>query len=80
MRWPLDHLFHSNHFQLKDLRRLQKFGSDHFALYTELVLLHKDPPNIPGLPANDADEEFASEKLDHHDVDIKDVPFHETEK
>ncbi len=79
MRWPLDHLFHSKHFRLTDIRRLKKFGSDHFALYTELVLSHQDPPGNRGLAASDADEEFASEKLDPQDVDIEDVPFNETE-
>lgn len=37
MRWPLDHLFHSRGFKVKKIKRLQKYGSDHFALLTELV-------------------------------------------
>ncbi len=37
LRWPLDHLFHSSHFALADIRRLRKFGSDHFPLLTELI-------------------------------------------
>jgi endonuclease/exonuclease/phosphatase (EEP) superfamily protein YafD len=37
MRWPLDHLFHSEHFKLYDIRRLPNFGSDHFALITQLI-------------------------------------------
>ncbi len=80
MRWPLDHLFHSSHFRLKDIRRLQKFGSDHFALYTELVLHQLDSPMKQGLAAEDADEEFASQKLDSQDINTKDVPFDESEK
>lgn len=38
MRWPLDHVFHSDHFMLVELKRLPPFGSDHFALLTELAL------------------------------------------
>lgn len=37
LRWPLDHLFHSPHFTLLSIRRRGPFGSDHFALVTELM-------------------------------------------
>ncbi len=36
LRFPLDHIFHSEHFRLVRLERLQKFGSDHFPLFIEL--------------------------------------------
>ncbi len=37
MRWPLDHLFHSEHFKLYDIRRMPHIGSDHFPLLTTLI-------------------------------------------
>ncbi len=36
MRWPLDHLFVSNDFQLVDLRVLKDVGSDHFPVTATL--------------------------------------------
>ncbi|WP_460313342.1 endonuclease/exonuclease/phosphatase family protein [Aliiglaciecola aliphaticivorans] len=38
IRWPLDHLFHSHHFMLIDIKRLPSIDSDHFPLFTELVV------------------------------------------
>jgi endonuclease/exonuclease/phosphatase (EEP) superfamily protein YafD len=35
-RWPLDHVFHSSHFRLVELRRLDPVGSDHFPMLIEL--------------------------------------------
>lgn len=42
MRWPLDHVFHSDHFMLVELKRLPPFGSDHFALLSELALKREE--------------------------------------
>lgn len=42
-RYPLDHVFHSTHFRLVELRRLGKVGSDHFPMLVELAL-HPDAP------------------------------------
>lgn len=36
IRFPLDHVFHTNHFRLADIKRLPSIGSDHFPLYVEL--------------------------------------------
>lgn len=40
LRFPLDHLFHSNHFRLVDFRRLGYIGSDHFPVFGKLSLEH----------------------------------------
>lgn len=36
LRFPLDHIFHSNHFKLIDMQRLPHIGSDHFQFYAVL--------------------------------------------
>lgn len=36
LRWPLDHVFSSEHFTLKRLRRLPDIGSDHFPILATL--------------------------------------------
>jgi len=41
MRWPLDHIFHSEHFELGKLQRLPSIDSDHFPLLSHLVYRDK---------------------------------------
>lgn len=36
IRFPLDHVFHSNHFRLVELKRLPNTGSDHFPIFIAL--------------------------------------------
>nr|WKN39563.1 endonuclease/exonuclease/phosphatase family protein [Tunicatimonas sp. TK19036] len=36
LRWPIDHVFHTEHFQLVDLEVLPAIGSDHFPFYFTL--------------------------------------------
>jgi endonuclease/exonuclease/phosphatase (EEP) superfamily protein YafD len=36
IRFPLDHVFHSNHFRIVDLQRLPDIGSDHFPIFIVL--------------------------------------------
>lgn len=38
LRWPLDHVFCSTHFYLRDLKRLPHIGSDHFPILIEVSL------------------------------------------
>jgi len=38
LHFPLDHLFHTDHFRLVELRRLKNVGSDHFPVYVTLSL------------------------------------------
>lgn len=44
-RWPLDHIFVSNHFKLVDIQRLPDVGSDHFPIFIRLEHCAKDKAN-----------------------------------
>lgn len=63
IRWPLDHLFHSKHFLLAEIKRLPAFGSDHFPILVELVLKEENGENEESPKASDGDKEVAEEKL-----------------
>lgn len=74
LRWPLDHLFHTDHFTLTHIRRLPDIGSDHFPLFTELSL-HKDHCQGQKPLEDDLEaEELAREKDDEVRVKPSDVP------
>ena len=58
LRFPLDHIFHSGHFKLIELRRLSHIGSDHFPIYAALSFhLQEDPAREPAEPEPDEKEE-----------------------
>ncbi len=58
LRYPLDHVFHSEHFALRELRRLDPVGSDHFPMLIELEL---DPSVTPLQATPDAETEDVEE-------------------
>ncbi|MEP4133179.1 MAG: endonuclease/exonuclease/phosphatase family protein, partial [Cyclobacteriaceae bacterium] len=63
-RWPLDHVFHSHHFELISYRRLKSIGSDHFPIFTKLYLQpHQTAkPEIP--QADEEDKQEVTEKIE----------------
>jgi endonuclease/exonuclease/phosphatase (EEP) superfamily protein YafD len=63
IRWPLDHLFHSHHFNLIRIKRLPYIGSDHFPILVGLELTNDEKNKGTGLEADRDDEEMAEEKL-----------------
>lgn len=57
-RYPLDHVFHSPHFDVVELRRLPHVGSDHFPMLIELALREEEihRPDIDPMDADDEEE------------------------
>jgi endonuclease/exonuclease/phosphatase (EEP) superfamily protein YafD len=62
-RFPLDHVFHSNHFKLVDLRRLDEVGSDHFPVCVELQYERRAPEEQPEPEPSSKDVREAVEKV-----------------
>lgn len=62
-RWPLDHIFHSEHFGLVEIMRLPNVGSDHFPIfasfnYEPTIEVEEEPEE-----ADREDEEEAVETI-----------------
>ncbi|MFK4017642.1 endonuclease/exonuclease/phosphatase family protein [Cobetia marina] len=76
LRWPLDHLFHSRHFSVVRVARMEAFGSDHFPLLTELALTPNQKTNhVDERPEPDAEDHAeACETAEDEDVSHQDVP------
>lgn len=74
LRWPLDHLFHSEHFTLASIARLPSIGSDHFPLLTCLTLSPQHQPQQSGLDPDADDRAWADDITADQDVKTSDVP------
>lgn len=74
LRWPLDHLFHSDHFTLRSIKRLPSIGSDHFPLFTSLSFSPAQKEEQEGLSAETEDQEHAKEIARKKEVSKEDVP------
>lgn len=64
MRFPLDHLFHSDHFTIRDLRRLRYVGSDHFPIFIELQHQPVHRADHEPLEQKTSDEVEAEERIE----------------
>lgn len=62
-RWPLDHVFHSAHFRVIDIHRLENVGSDHFPICIELNLEPNAIYHQKSDDAVEADRVEADEKI-----------------
>jgi len=61
LRWPLDHIFLSNHFRLKKLKVQPSIGSDHFPISISVVL-DKEVQNEQ-MEASEQELDKAQEKI-----------------
>jgi endonuclease/exonuclease/phosphatase (EEP) superfamily protein YafD len=63
-RYPLDHVFHTRHFTLKDLRVMRYTGSDHFPILAELAYSPERTHDAPRPEASEGDLSNAEEMVD----------------
>lgn len=63
LRWPLDHIFHSEHWRLLTIERLPYFGSDHFPILIALSLEPDAPAQQPKPQPEAGDHEAAEAKI-----------------
>jgi endonuclease/exonuclease/phosphatase (EEP) superfamily protein YafD len=64
MRWPLDHVFISPHFCVREIKRLQLKGSDHFAMFVEFSYEPKNPGPDEVQSADAGEREEVNEKIE----------------
>jgi len=74
LRWPLDHLFHSQNFALESIQRLPSIGSDHFALLTQLAFSPVEGASQDGLDPDASDHDWSEDIAEEQDVGKDDVP------
>jgi endonuclease/exonuclease/phosphatase (EEP) superfamily protein YafD len=65
LRWPLDHVFCSKHFCLRELKRLSDMGSDHYPIFIslQLALDQAAKQNHEKMHKSHTDEQMAEEKI-----------------
>lgn len=64
LRFPLDHVFHSDSFRLVDLRILESVASDHFPVLCHLSYEPRAKRTQPSPDAEAEDEEMARKRLE----------------
>lgn len=64
LRWPLDHIFHSDHFTVLSLTRLSKTGSDHFPIYAKFFCSPANQPDQETPEPDGDDMEESNEKIE----------------
>ncbi|HLM00946.1 MAG TPA: endonuclease/exonuclease/phosphatase family protein [Pyrinomonadaceae bacterium] len=69
LHFPLDHIFHSQHFRLVELRRVKSVGSDHFPVFATLSL-ETTAKFTQEAPDADADDHAAAEETIRESLEI----------
>lgn len=70
MRWPLDHVFISDHFRVRCLERLPSIGSDHFPMLADLSFepggaYEQETPDPDSGDKEEADEKISAARAQH---------------
>ena len=63
-RWPLDHVFFSDEFQVEDLRRMPSVGSDHFPMSVRLRYAPREEHRVDAPEEEEDDREKAHETIE----------------
>ncbi|GAA4435066.1 endonuclease/exonuclease/phosphatase family protein [Pontibacter saemangeumensis] len=64
LRWPLDHIFHSDHFKLVQIERLPDVESDHFPIFIRLSFAPENKYEQEEPEADEDTQEEASEMIE----------------
>lgn len=64
IRWPLDHIFHSNDFTLMKMSRERNIGSDHFPMYVKLNYTPEAEWKQDDLKLDESEKEWADKKIE----------------
>jgi len=63
-RWPLDHIFHSQHFQLLHIEKGDKVNSDHFPMFVKLNYEPQNKSEQEKVEKDEDTDEKAAEKIE----------------
>ncbi|WP_338765147.1 endonuclease/exonuclease/phosphatase family protein [Bernardetia sp. ABR2-2B] len=69
LRWPLDHIFHSDEFQVIEIKKLEHVGSDHFPIFINLAYIPKEKHTQEEPEPEKDDEEEAKKKVKKAQLD-----------
>ncbi|MDI6854080.1 MAG: endonuclease/exonuclease/phosphatase family protein [Deltaproteobacteria bacterium] len=71
IRFPLDHIFHSAHFKVIEMRRLRHIGSDHFPFFAALNFAPQEDAFPQPPPAPEPEEKKEAEETVEDAVEKK---------